>query len=153
MRPSFSYRAGRAEDVSRLEELLRAAHLPANRILEIIDDFVVAESEGVVAGGGAIEVYGDTALLRSVVIDEGLRGRGIGLEVATRLVANAIEAGATDLYLYTYTSGPFWEKLGFAVLADSEWREPVRASWQWQYVTAHAEQFARDGLHAMWRPI
>jgi N-acetylglutamate synthase-like GNAT family acetyltransferase len=151
MQSPFTYRAGRVEDVARLEELLRAAHLPANRIVEYIEAFVIAEQDGTVVGGGGVEVYGDTALLRSVVIDETLRGQGVGRGIAQRLMANAAEADAVDLYLYTYDSRPFWLRLGFADLVDAEWREPVRESWQWQYVTSHAEKFAKMGLHAMWR--
>jgi N-acetylglutamate synthase-like GNAT family acetyltransferase len=151
--PLLTYRAGQAGDIPRLEELLRAAHLPANRVLEYIEAFVIAEQDGAVVGGGGVEVYGDTALLRSVVIDETLRGQGVGRSIAERLIANAVSAGARDLYLYTYDSRPFWLRLGFEDLTDAQWREPVRQSWQWQYVTSHAEEFAKMGLVSMWRRI
>lgn len=147
-----TFRNATLDDVAAITALLEAAHLPAREIEPFIGGFIVAEHEGAVVACGGIEVHGDTAVLRSVAVDESMRRSGVGRELCTRLVAAAIGHGSTDLYLFTVDAWPFWQKLGFREIDLEDWRQPARRSWQWRYVRANPE-FARSiNLHTMWMP-
>lgn len=56
---------------------------------------------------------GSHALIRSVAVDQELRGAGIGLELAQFAMERATEAGAKQAWLFSRRSGPFWQKVGF----------------------------------------
>jgi amino-acid N-acetyltransferase len=142
---------GRLDDVAAIEALLTAAHLPARLIAEFIDNFLVAEQEGRVVAAGCFEVYEDTAVLRSVVVDEPLRGSGLGKEIAELLMEKTRAGGAADLYLFTIDSAPFWLKLGFEEIPMTSWRLPARQFFQWRFVMQNLERFRERGIHSMWR--
>jgi len=144
-------RPAKPADVPAIEALLEAAHLPARQVAEFIDSFLVAEQGGRIVAVGGIEVYEDTAVLRSVAVDETLRGKGLGREVAAQLMENARAAAAADLYLFTVDSWPFWQKLGFVEIPMPDWRAPAQRCWQWRFVTANEERFRAMGIHSMWR--
>lgn len=70
---------------------------------------------GGVVGYVGLEIHGTDALLRSVVVDRGFKGKGLG----RRLVDSAmVEAKARDidsLWLLTKTAEPFFGHLGWQV--------------------------------------
>ena len=72
---------------------------------------MIIASEGGVIGGAAIEVHGDSGLLRSVVVDPAARGRGVGV---------AIVDAAVDQSLGVIT--------GEVVLEDAGWGCPAECS-------------------------
>ena len=146
-----SIRPGKVDDVAAIEALLTAAHLPARLVAEFIDAFLVAERDGRVVAAGGLEVYEDAAVLRSVVVNDGLRGSGLGRDIACRLMDNARRAGAADLYLFTIDSWPFWQKLGFIEVPMLDWRGPAQRCFQWRFVTSNIERFRQMGIHSMWR--
>lgn len=65
-------------------------------------------------GYGGFELHGEHALLRSMVIDQERRGRGLGGITAELLLGKARAAGAREAYLLTLSAAPFFERLGFA---------------------------------------
>ena len=137
-------------DLGRIQELIRHAGLPDRYVEEWLAGFLVAESpDGLIAGCGGLEVYDDTALLRSVVVDAPRQGTGLGRRLAEALETKAWDASVRDLYLFTIDSWSFWHHLGFADLALAAWREPVRASWQYRYVSRNLERFQAMGIHSM----
>jgi amino-acid N-acetyltransferase len=144
-------RAAGLADVSRLNKLLEEASLPSGHIEEFIENFVVIENEGAVAGGGGFERYESSAVLRSVVVEEALRGRGLGKGIAEALMDRARKAAVTDFCLFTIDSHEFWRKLGFEDVPMSAWPEPAQKCWQFRYVSANWERFEAWGIHSMWR--
>ena len=64
-------------------------------------------------GYGGYELYGDHALLRSMVIDRERRGQGLGRRATDLLLEKAYAMGARDAYLLTLSAVPFFERLGF----------------------------------------
>ena len=144
-------RPGKVDDVAAIEALLTAAHLPARLVAEFIETFLVAEQGARVVAAGGFEPYDDTAVLRSVVVDDALRGRGVGRDIAQRLMENARATGAADLYLFTIDSWPFWQKLGFIEVPMLDWRGPAQRCFQWRFVTSNIDRFRQMGIHSMWR--
>jgi amino-acid N-acetyltransferase len=101
---------GDADDVSRL---LAASALPLDGALACLGTAVVARSEGRVVGYAALEVYGPEALLRSVAVDEVLRGRGLGRRLTAAALDLASQSGVATVYLLTTTAEAFFHQFGF----------------------------------------
>lgn len=144
-----TFRPATPADVPRLTELIAGADLPPIFIEEFLDGFIAAERASAVIACGGVEVYGDCAVIRSVVVDAGARGLGLGGELAGRLMALARSAGATDLYLFTGDARPFWKHYGFVDVTFEQWKEPARASWQYQFLSQNREMVGE--IHTMWR--
>jgi amino-acid N-acetyltransferase len=132
-----------------MAELIAAAHLPPLFIEEYLDGFVTADRAGEVIACGGVELHGDSAVIRSVVVDEAGRGLGLGGKLAEMLMANACGAGAQDLYLFTADALPFWQHLGFVEVAFEDWKDAPRACWQYQFLSQNRDVV--PDVHTMWR--
>ena len=75
----------------------------------------MAVREGRVVGCVALEVYGPVALLRSLVVSPGDRGRRLGERLTAGAVDEARGRGVRDLYLLTQTAADFFPRFGFTV--------------------------------------
>ena len=146
------YRRGRDEDVPALAQLIAAGELPPMFIGEFAQGFVVVEQDGVIVGCGGLEVYDDNCgVIRSVVVDERLRGKRVGEKIARLLTEDARAAGIEDLYLFTMHAHQFWLRLGYVDVALDAWRHGPRVSWQYQWVSQYPE--ASGDIFGMWRRI
>lgn len=63
-----------------------------------------------------LEIYGRFALLRSLVVSEELRGRGLGKRLVRFAKQKAKEQGIEELYLLTISARDFFLKLGYCEL-------------------------------------
>ena len=145
------FRRGREDDIGRFAELMVRAHLPPLFVDEFIEGFVAVESGGEVIGCGGLEVYGESGVLRSIVIDERVQGLGLGRKMSELLMEDARLSGVTDLYLFTVDAWAFWKRLGFDDVALEAWKGPPRAGWQYAFISRHPEAVA--GIHSMWRRV
>ncbi|MFP2895264.1 GNAT family N-acetyltransferase [Corallococcus sp. 4LFB] len=75
--------------------------------------FLVAESEGTLVAAAGLELYGTCALLRSVVVNENQKGKGVGAELVQRLVERAGADGLEALFLLTTTAADYFPRFGF----------------------------------------
>jgi amino-acid N-acetyltransferase len=136
-------RAARRDDIPAIEDLLKAEWLPPMAIQEFLDSFWVLESDGRVVGCAAIEMYGDSAMLRSVVVDPTLRGTGEGDRLVQRALDYAREHEAKRIYLFTMTAAPFFARHGFEPVATDDFEPAVRDSWQYIGLTERPEILSR----------
>lgn len=146
-----NYRPATAADQKAIRRLLRAARLPRREVEAFLEDFMVAEADGVVIACGAAERHEDTAVLRSIAVAEPYRGGGIGRGLCEALIDRAGRGGVRDFYLFTRDAAPFWEKLGFRDVGLEDWREPARSSLQYAYVAGNLDFAEKMDLHTMWR--
>jgi N-acetylglutamate synthase-like GNAT family acetyltransferase len=102
-----------AADAPELHEALTGAQLPIEDLTDGGRMFYRFESEGRTVGYGGLELYGEDALLRSVVVLPEARGTGMGRAVTEGVLARAYEAGARHAYLLTTTAEGFFSRLGF----------------------------------------
>ena len=130
-------------------ELIASANLPPLFVEEYLDGFIAAHRDGAVIACGGVEMYGDCAVVRSVVVDEAGRGLGLGGRLAEMLMSNARDAGATDLYLFTAEALPFWQRYDFVEITLDDWKHPARACWQYQFISQNRELVPE--VHTMWR--
>jgi amino-acid N-acetyltransferase len=113
-------RAAGPADADAIETLLRAADLPVSGVASGIDGFVVCEQGGVIVGAAGLERYDGDVLLRSLVVDERVRGLGIGGRLVDDRLAAAAAEGARDVYLLTETAEAFFARLGFERIGRDE---------------------------------
>jgi amino-acid N-acetyltransferase len=67
-------RSARSADLQEVIALLGRVHLPTTGVAESLAHFIVAEREGELIGVAGLEVYGASALLRSVAVEDSWRG-------------------------------------------------------------------------------
>ena len=101
MSESLQLRTAGSGDLEAIRSLLAAEGLPIEGVAESIEHFLVIDNgDGVVASAG-IELHGNCALLRSVVVVPELRGRGLAGRLVERLVEHARALGSRAMYLLT----------------------------------------------------
>jgi amino-acid N-acetyltransferase len=123
-----SVRSAVPGDFSGVVRLLEAAGLPTAGLTPTLPDFLVAEDGGHIVGAIGLEVYGETALLRSAVVDAGRRGSGLGRSLVERLLDRAGGRGVREVYLLTTTAERYFPRFGFTPIARDAVADPVRAS-------------------------
>ena len=118
----ISHRIGPAttEELPQVFALLAAHGLPSQGLEAVVDTLLVSRSRGQVIGCAALEVYGDAALLRSVAVDPGWQGRGLGKELVERAISTARLRHVTHVYLLTFSAAGYFERLGFTACERSE---------------------------------
>jgi amino-acid N-acetyltransferase len=124
-------RPARTSDVGAIKRLV--APLAEQRILmaketvayyEGLQEFRIAESEGVVVGCGALHVmWEDLAEIRTLASAADWRGRGVGHALVENLLAEAKALGVNRVFCLTFEVG-FFQKHGFEVMADQSAVDP-----------------------------
>jgi N-acetylglutamate synthase-like GNAT family acetyltransferase len=109
-----------AADAPELRAALTDANLPTEDLLNGGRSFFRFEQGGEPVGYGGYELYGENALLRSVVVVPQMRGKGFGRAVAEALLARARAAGARHAYLLTTSAEDFFTHAGFARIERTE---------------------------------
>ncbi len=116
-RESGELRAARASDLAAVEELLESSALPVEGVREGLEGFFVyLDGGGALLGAVGLELYGTVGLLRSAVVAESARRRGIAGALIQRVIARAEEKGCQALYLLTLDAEPFFQRFGFAAV-------------------------------------
>ena len=106
--------AARAGDLVGIQWLLDLESLPTADLTETaLEHFLVVRDEIGVIGVVGLEVYGQVALLRSLVVANSHAGRGIGRGLVVAAESLAARLGCRSIYLLTTTAGAFFELLGF----------------------------------------
>jgi len=110
----FIVRPATADDRPAVEALLRQAGLPLDGLDEQFgEQYAVADSDGRIVGAEGIERHGTSGLLRSAVVDEAWRGRGVGDLLTSDRLAWARQTGLRDVWLLTTTAATYFPRFGF----------------------------------------
>lgn len=115
-----------------MARLLAAANLPPFPVGGHWDTFWILDDAGDVVGLAGLEVYPPSALLRSVVVDERLRGKGLGDLLTQTALSGAKSRGVRSVYLFTMDRAPFFTRHGFQVCAMEDFDPQGRKSSQYQ---------------------
>ncbi len=86
---------------------------------EAVPEFLVAVDEtGAIIGAGALHVmWEDLAEVRSMVVAEEVRGKGVGSLVLKALISKARELGIKRVFCLTFETA-FFGKFGFQEISD-----------------------------------
>jgi amino-acid N-acetyltransferase len=120
-------------DLPTVLGLLTRAGLPTQGVdIDALTDFVVAEEGGTPVGVVGLEVYRESALLRSAAVEESWRGSGVGRALIDRALALSKERGIRDVFLLTTTAEHYFPRFGFACVGRESVPESVQASAEFQ---------------------
>ena len=125
-------RTARPADLPRVLGLLGSAKLPTAGVAEAFSHFVVAESEGQLVGAAGLEIYGASALLRSVVVEDNWRGTGVGRRLIENALDEAQRRGIDDVFLLTTTAEHYFPRFGFTCVNREMVAPAVQASVEFQ---------------------
>jgi N-acetylglutamate synthase-like GNAT family acetyltransferase len=100
-------------------------------------------------GDDAVGVIGvepkvDAALLRSLYVDESMRGRGIGATLFAAARKAAHTRGARHLYLFSTDAGEFFERHGFTIVPVADVLAALPGVPQVEHYRARPEELARE---------
>lgn len=131
-RPCVTLRTAEAGDVPAVLDLLGRAHLPGVEGAEALPHFIIAENEGQLVGVVGLEMYGESALLRSLAVEESWRGSGVGRTLIERALSVTSERGIKDVFLLTTTAEHYFPRFGFACVSRDSATAAVQTSAEFQ---------------------
>ncbi|MBW9054815.1 arsenic resistance N-acetyltransferase ArsN2 [Rhizobium mesosinicum] len=103
-----------------LRAALAGAGLPVDDLADAGRSFYRFSCDGATVGFGGLELYGEAALLRSIVVLPDRRGFGFGHAITLGLLDEAHRKGADAAYLLTESAAAFFQSLGFHPIARDE---------------------------------
>ncbi len=123
---TLTVRRARTSDIPAIQALVEP--LAARRILlgkdrvtlyEAVQEFRIAEVDGVVAGCGALHVmWEDLGEVRTLAVRDDRLGTGVGHAILDRIEADARELGLTRLFCLTFET-EFFGRHGFEPIGET----------------------------------
>ena len=117
-----------AQDLIAVRALLEHAGLPTSDLEFALPEFAVIRERGQVIAAGALQRFGSSALLRSLVVAPGRRGTGLGQAIVSELERIARATQISRLVLLTQTAADFFARRGYRVIERSSAPEQMQAS-------------------------
>jgi len=136
------------EDEKNFQEfrsLLKSSSLPADDLNFKKDLLVGYYEDGSMVGTGALEVYGKHALLRSLSVKLGTRGKALGTAITEHLIIEARKRNLKGIYLLTEKAHGFFLRKGFQDVPRDKVPDSLKASSEFSHaypttaVTMHLE--------------
>ncbi len=115
-------------DLPGVEALLKRSGLPTPGVAEHFSSFLVAKDGSGLVGAIGLELYGDTGLLRSAVVDPAVRNAGIGTLLFDELLQLARSKGVRKLVLLTNSAEGYFARKGFQSIDRTTLAGPVTSS-------------------------
>ncbi len=115
-------------DLPAILNLLAQSGLPTEGLSNHLDTTLVAREGNKLVGSAALEVYGGAALLRSVAVEQRLRGHGLGHRLAQAALTYARTLDIKHIYLLTETAADFFPRFGFHPITRADVPLSIRQS-------------------------
>ena len=110
-----------------VKALLAAAGLPTEDLrTEHFAHFISCGPEDSPDAVVGLELYGDVALLRSLVVSPTTRGKGYGGALVAEIEAYAQQLGVRELYLLTNSAEAFFGRRGYSSVERAGVPEVIR---------------------------
>jgi N-acetylglutamate synthase-like GNAT family acetyltransferase/SAM-dependent methyltransferase len=113
-------------DRDAIESLLKTSSLPTDGLR--IEDAIVALDGTTVVGAVALERFGTSALLRSLVVDEQARNKGLGRRLVIAALEVARWAKVAEIHLLTEDAQRFFTPFGFEAVSGTLVKEAAAES-------------------------
>ena len=114
-------------DFAPIRQLLVDANLPVEDLVAEHLAFVASVDGQPVAAIG-YEGFGDTWLLRSLVVDKEHRSHGLGAQLVAALEDSAREQGVGEIWLLTIDADGFFKSFGYESRQRDEAPEAIRGT-------------------------
>ena len=120
-------REAREHDRDSIIALLDAESLPTSDLAErSMEHFIVAGDQGLVVACIGAEMLGELALLRSLVVGEAARRRGLAARLVETLEQRLVERGVAEVWLLTIDASGFFLRHGYSICSREGAPERVR---------------------------
>lgn len=124
----ISIEPARGDDLPYILTLLERSALPQDDLTSHVATILVARKANRIVGSAALELYGTEALLRSVAVEEPLRGQGIGQKLTDAALELARRHNIKTVFLLTETASQFFSRFGFQPVSRSQVADTVQRS-------------------------
>jgi amino-acid N-acetyltransferase len=122
--------------------LLESAGLPTSDLDDAqLQHFFFIGTETVPIGLVGLELYGEHALLRSLVVAPSARDGGAGTALVAHAEAHALSQGARDVYLLTTTAEDFFARRGYVRIGREAAPEPIRSTREFSEICPASSAF------------
>ena len=116
------------KDYSSVCDLLASENLPTIDVDRNLSHFFVMTEQNEIVGSIGMELYGQSALLRSMAVASDHRSKGIAMALINELMAYAKEKRVSDMFLITNTAEQYFQRVGFKKIPREEVKEVVLQS-------------------------
>ncbi|MFW9835138.1 MAG: arsenic resistance N-acetyltransferase ArsN2 [Candidatus Thorarchaeota archaeon] len=150
MRSDFEIEDATEADHDAVVTLLKKTNLPPDDVEKHMANFmVIRHSEAVTGlemliGSVGLEIYGKSALLRSLAVHPDFQGRGLGTRLVNSIIEVAKEKGINRLFLLTDTAEKFFEKKGFVVVTRDQVPEDMKKSVEFTTLCTSSPSMMRE---------
>jgi amino-acid N-acetyltransferase len=142
----ITVRAARTSDVKSIRELVDSYAAPGQMLsketvtlYESVQEFVVAEKDGVIVGCGALHVlWEDLAEVRTVAVAQRFHKQGIGHLILNEIIHRAREVGVKRIFCLTFQT-EFFGSIGFVEIEGTPVEPEVYAQLLRSYDAGVAE--------------
>jgi len=128
MHPIWTVGPAKREDLPEIFMLLEECDLPKEGLAPHLSTTLVARQGKEIVGSAALELYQQSALLRSVAVKSTYRRQGIASRLTRATVDLAKEYHVRNVYLLTETAIMFFSRQGFVQVHRSNVPENVKQS-------------------------
>ncbi|MHA2027234.1 MAG: arsenic resistance N-acetyltransferase ArsN2 [Candidatus Thorarchaeota archaeon] len=122
MKSELKIGEARSSDHAAVVALLQETDLPPDEIELHMENFLVIrhpevdQGSELLVGSVGLEIYEDSALLRSLAVHPDYQGTGLGSRLVDSIIEVAKGRGINRLFLLTDTAEDFFKKRGFVVV-------------------------------------
>lgn len=120
-------RRAEPQDLSAVLGLLSEAELPTAGVAEHFQSFFVVDHGGHIVASSGLELRGDAALVRSLVVAADARGTGLGAAILRRALHDATPQTG-GIYALTTTAEAYLSRFGFERVLRTSLPPPLFAS-------------------------
>jgi len=128
MQSTWTVGPAKSGDLPEIFTLLEECDLPKEGLAPHLTTTLVARYGKEIVACAALEIYQDSALLRSVAVKSAYRKQGIASRLTRAALDLAREYHVTKVYLLTETASTFFSKRGFVQVHRSDVAEVVKQS-------------------------
>jgi N-acetylglutamate synthase-like GNAT family acetyltransferase len=130
-------------DLPVIGKLLQAEGMPLFDYEEYLDTFWVLDTGSEVTGCIGLEIYGSSALLRSIVVAPSTRGTGDGHKLTSHWLGEARARDARTAYLFTMDKAPFFSRYGFERCEMEDFDADARRTTQYTAIQQAPAEFVK----------
>lgn len=139
--------ASTERELESMKNFLRINQLPADDLkLDGNCLLLYYNADDKLMGTGALEFYGNDALLRSLAVSPELRGQQLGKQIVSDLLEQAAAAGSEAVYLLTETAPIFFKKFGFVELERDQVPATIKSSSEFSFTCPTSAQVMKLAL-------
>jgi len=114
----------------RIEHLLSKYGLPTDDLYNSPVELFAKFDGDSLLGTIGLERHGDSGLLRSLCVNEAMRGKGLAKELVQRLELHALDTGIDVVYLLTATAAGFFSTLNYLTIERASAPDKIAATKQ-----------------------